>query len=114
MKKNLPYKTLLEDLRNYVPAMRKAAEIIEDEGVSNYPIFVIYDQSVDIGINIVAKNIVHGKWSVNASTLEEFVGKQLVASEKVDDFRTLYKTHPGDLCLFVLRDSGADFVFMPG
>ena len=113
MKKGLLFKQLQRELKGYLPALQKAAEVVVDQDVSSFPIFVVHQYLADIGINIVDKDSTRGDWSVNVSTLEEFVAKQLIAQEKVDDFRTLYKSHDGDLCLFVLNELGANFIFLP-
>ena len=104
---------LREELSTYLKALTEAAEIIQAQEVSSYPIFVIHQQTVDVGINIVDREKTQGNWSVNASTLEEFVTKQILSTEKIDDFKTLYKSHAGELCLFLLSELGANFVFLP-
>ncbi len=113
MKDTALFKKLRRELKTYMPAIKNAADIIIVQEVSSYPIFVIHQHSVDIGINIVDKEKVNGDWSVNASSLEEFVAKQIITQEKVEEFSFLYKTHADELCLFVLNESGANFVFMP-
>lgn len=113
MEKSPHFKILEQELSAFRGLMTDAAETITTQDVSNYPIFVIHKNLIDIGINIVDKEKVHSNWSVNASTLEEFVAKQLIAPEKVDDFKLLYSNHPDKLCLFVLSDLGANFVFLP-
>lgn len=107
------YKQLERDLAAYRKALSQAAEVIRDQDVSRFPIFVIHQNIVDIGINIVDKDVVKGNWSVNASTLEEFVTKQVIAEEKVADFQMLYRSHQDDLCLFALSELGANFIFLP-
>ncbi|MEK7256876.1 MAG: hypothetical protein AAB316_19130, partial [Bacteroidota bacterium] len=109
----MEYKHLHDELNGYRPTLAQAADLIIDQNVSNYPIFVVHQITVDIGINIVDRQPVEGSWSVNASTLEEFVAKQIIAPEKLDDFKTLYKSHGADLCLFVLSELGAKFIFLP-
>lgn len=112
----LPKEKLLKlqkELSAYARPLANAAEIIEAQEVSSYPIFVVHQHMVDIGINIVDRERTQGNWSVNASTLEEFVTKQILAPEKTDDFKTLYKNHAGELCLFVLSELGANFIFLP-
>ena len=104
---------LKKELSGYLAAMAEAAEVIVDQEVSLFPIFVVHQHTVDIGINIVDKEKASGNWSVNASTLEEFVTKQILSTEKVDDFKTLYKSHDDELCLFVLSELGANFIFLP-
>lgn len=104
---------LKDELSPYLGILTNASEIIQTQEVSSYPIFVIHQQTVDIGINIVDREKAQGNWSVNASTLEEFVTKQILSNEKVEDFKALYRSHPGELCLFVLSELGANFIFLP-
>ncbi|MBK9016825.1 MAG: hypothetical protein IPM82_23715 [Saprospiraceae bacterium] len=113
MNKTPLYKRLEKELEGYKNILSQAAEVIQDQDVSKFPIFVIHQNIVDIGINIVDKEVVQGNWSVNASTLEEFVTKQIIAEEKVEDFQSLYRSHHDDLCLFALSELGANFIFLP-
>lgn len=113
MKEKIQYKILAAELQNYLPALRSASENIVDSDISLYPIFVIHQHFVDIGIQMVDREKVTGNWSVNASTLEEFVTKQIISSEKVDAFRQLYKEKRDEFCLFVLSELGAEFIFLP-
>lgn len=108
-----PFEQLKKELSPYLKTLQKAAEVIQTQEVSIFPIFVIHQHTVDIGINIVDREAVKGDWSVNASTLEEFVTKQILSPEKVEDFKLVYKNHDGEICLFVLNDLGANFVFLP-
>jgi hypothetical protein len=112
MNKTPLYKRLEKELASYKKILSEAAEVILDQDVSRFPIFVIHQNIVDIGINIVDKDKVQGNWSVNASTLEEFVTKQIIASDKVEDFQALYRSHRDDLCLFALSELGANFIFL--
>lgn len=114
MDKSPQFKLLEKELKPFKEIIAKAAEVIQDQDVSSFPIFVIHQNLVDIGINIVDKEVTKGNWSVNASTLEEFVTKQIIVPEKIEDFKLLYKSHDGELCLFVLSELGANFIFLPG
>ena len=107
------FEKLKQELAPYLKTLAKAAEVIEDQDVSQFPIFVVHQHTVDIGINIVDRDKVKGNWSVNASTLEEFTARQLLSPEKLDDFKLVYKNHPGELCLFLINEQGANFIFMP-
>lgn len=104
---------LQKELEIYVDTLSQAEDVILTQEVSSFPIFVIHQHTVDIGINIVDREQTRGNWSVNASTLEEFVTRQILSVEKVDDFKTVYKTHEDELCLFVLSELGAKFIFLP-
>jgi hypothetical protein len=107
------YEKLKDELTSYLKVLGKAADVIVAQEVSSFPIFVVHQHMVDIGINIVDRENIKGNWSVNASTLEEFVTKQILSPVKVDDFKLVYKNHDGELCLFVLNDLGANFIFLP-
>ncbi len=118
-KKNSPMdkkerlEALKKELEGYLPALSQAADTIRTEGVSKYPILVLHKLDVDIGIPIIDRHKVKGDWSVNASTLEEFVTKRLIQADQVDRFRQVYKDPDEYICLFVLSDLGANFVFLP-
>lgn len=101
------------EIAPYKSILSKASDTILDQEVSSYPIFVVHQQTIEIGISIVDGESKLGKWSVNASTLEEFVAKQLIQTEKVDEFKKIYKVPENNLCLFILSDLGATFVFTP-
>ena len=113
MSNRIQYRILESELKTYIPTLADAAETIVANDVSLYPIFVIHQHFVDIGIQMVDKEKVNGNWSVNASTLEEFVTKQIIQPEKVEDFKKRYKEAKEELCLFVLSELGADFIFLP-
>lgn len=102
---------LKDQLKVYVPIMQKAGDIVQDEGVSNYPIMVVHKQEVEIGIPLEISIDLPGRWKVHVSTLEEFVSKKIIEDEKIDEFRNLYKQHENHVCLFVLSQLGAQFVF---
>jgi hypothetical protein len=104
---------LRKEMKPYTRALAQAANIILEQDISSFPVFVVHQHTLDIGINIVDKEKVEGNWSVNASTLEEFVTKQIIAPEKVEDFKLVYKNPEDELCLFVLSELGANFIFLP-
>ena len=112
MQKKQDFEILNEEIQGYKLFLGRIADTILEQDVSSYPIFVLHQEAIEVGIPLNTKNI-DGKWEVNASSLEEFVAKQLVLSEKVDDFKSVYKDPAKYLCLFVTAKSGATFVFIP-
>ena len=90
--------------------MAKASEAIIDQEVTKYPIFVLHQHDLEIGIPLTKEE---SKWSVHASSLEEFVSKQLIESNKIDSFRTIYKKPDDFFCVFVISELGAKFIFLP-
>jgi len=107
------YAQLEEELKDQRETMGKAADAILDQDVSSYPIFVVHQHQVDIGLPILEKKEGGPKWSVNASTLEELATKKVVEMSKVEDFKEVYKDPRAFLCLFVLSELGANFIFLP-
>ncbi len=113
MDEQMRYKLLEEELRSYKKALGKAADTIMDERVSSYPIFVVHKGVAELGIPLIKEEEVAGHWSVNASSLEEFVAKRLIREDRVDDFKAVYKDPAEWLCLFVVDEEGANFIFLP-
>ncbi len=86
--------------------------IILDQDVSNYPIFIAHQQEFDMGIVLTSTDD-KSKWSIHASSLEEFVSKQIIFPEKVEEFKSNFKDPIQSLCIFVLSELGAQFLFLP-
>lgn len=103
---------LEKELSPYKKILSQASDVILDEGVSKYPIFVIHQQEMDMGVLLIQAGTKF-RWSVNASTLEEFVTKEIIFHEKAQEFIATYKDPEIYLCLFVLSELGAQFVFLP-
>lgn len=105
--------TLQDELVTYLPMLGEAIDKILESEVTSYPIFIVHQQKLSIGIPIVDKDKVSGNWSVNMSTLEEFTAKQLIAEEKVQEFKATYKNPDAYICIFSLSELGAQFIFLP-
>lgn len=104
---------LHEDLDVSKNLLWTVKEQITNNGISNYPIFVATAMPIDLGKMIIDKEQLEINWYFNASHLEEFAIKKLVAEDKIDDFRLVYKEHAEELCIFVVTGEGGDFVFLP-
>jgi len=104
---------LLEnELKKYKDVVVKAQDIIMTKDVSKYPIFVFHQHDVEIGIPIVEKTKAKGNWNINASSLEEFNSKSLIPSENIEKFQKTYKDTDTHVCLFVISELGAQFIFL--
>ncbi len=112
MSKTELFLQLEKELKPYKKLMSDASDIIMDKDVSKYPIMVLHQQEVDIGIPLLQRDQ-QTLWSIHASTLEEFVSKQIIFEEKVSEFIQNYKKHDLYICLFVLSELGAQFIFLP-
>lgn len=106
------YAQLEKELLPYKKLMASASDAILDQEVTKYPIFVAHQHDVEIGVSLV-EDTTFGPWKLQASSLEEFVSKQVIENEKVDSFRTVFKSPDKFFCVFVLSDLGAKFIFVP-
>lgn len=104
---------LENELSIYRKMMTQAAQMIVNEEISNYPIMVAHQQELEIGIPISEKENQIGNWSIHASTLEEFVSKNIIFSEKLDEFKTNFKDAEAYICVFVISELGAQFIYLP-
>lgn len=108
------YKKLEKELALYMDMLGQASDTIIKEGVSAYPIFVVHKNDVkEVGIPLANMEDIKGHWSVNASTMEEFIAKKIILQEKIDSFKTIYKKPDKFLCLFTLSELGAEYIFLP-
>ncbi len=112
-KKNIsPLKSLETDLVLYSDSINEIALDILEE-LSKYPIFIAHQHEAHIGELIIDKDELSTDWNIHASTLEEFVEKGIINSEKQEFFKQQYKDPRKFICVFVMVPEGANFVFYP-
>ena len=102
-----------EELKTYKKMMNQAIDGIIDNDISDYPIFVVHQQEVELGVQLVNKDQVNGNWSMQLSTLEEFVSKNIIDPNRINSFKATYKSTDNFFCLFSLSELGAQFIFIP-
>jgi len=104
---------LLEDELNvYKKVMFEASQVIIDQDVSEYPIFVAHQANMEIGMVIAERGKVKGNWNIHATTLEEMVYKQIIKEENIEEFQNVFRNPKDNVCVFVLSELGAQFVFI--
>ena len=101
------------EMKRYNPLLCAATDKILQSNASAYPIFVVAKQPVALGISLVDREKQNSNWSINASSLEEFISNKLVFANRVDEFKKTYKDPRQFICLFVLSDLGAQYLFVP-
>ena len=105
--------TLEKLIRPHQQLLGQASDTVLHQDVSKYPIFVASKKGVQIGIPLLDPETLAGKWFIYLSTLEEFATKNLIVSDRVDNFRSIYKSPADFFCIFLIEDIGATFVFLP-
>lgn len=113
MKKDSYLERFGEEINHYHALMKEAFDGVINEGVSNYPVFIFHQQEVNVGIPIVDRHAIFGKWSVNISTLEEFYIKGLVMMEQVEEIKSKIIGQPPQYCCLVLSEGEGSLIFLP-
>lgn len=108
-----PLKSLEKDLKVYSEAIMEVAADIMEADLSEYPIFIAHQHKVSFGELILDHTELGTSWSIQASTLEEFIEKGIIHRERKANFIKNYKNPQEFMCLFVIVPEGANFVFYP-
>ena len=93
--------------------LKEASYQIRKRGFSDYPIFPISKIDLPIGQLLIRKLELATNWNYNASFLDEFVQREIVAEDKVEEFKESYKDPDEFCCLFVVDDEFTNFVYIP-
>ncbi|MCD0486613.1 hypothetical protein LPB86_00115 [Pedobacter sp. MC2016-14] len=112
-KKKSPLLSLEKDLEFYAESIKEVAVEIMVEGISSYPIFIAHQHEVSIGEVILNRKELNTDWTIQASTLEEFIEKGIINREKKELFLKSYKKPEDFMCIFVIVPEGANFVYYP-
>lgn len=106
-------KSIEQHIPFYSESIREVALEVIKAKVSDYPIFVVYKEFVNLGRMIISKEDMALEWNVNASTLEEFVARKIFQGEKLKQFQNTFKDPKKYMCLFAIHEQGAHFIFHP-
>lgn len=112
-KSESPLKSLKTDLDFYKEAIEEVASEMMSQDYSQYPIFIAHQHEVKVGEIILDREELGTSWTVQASSLEEFVQVGIIQEEKKARFIEKYKDPAKYMCLFVIVPEGANFVFYP-
>lgn len=104
--------TISEDFVKVADTLKEASYQIRKAGFE-FPVFPICKDEQPIGQLLLQRNINGTSWNYYASFLDEFVQRNLVASDKIEDFKEAYKDPDEFCCLFVIDLQFTNFVFIP-
>lgn len=111
MDKSQFYSSLIEQLKPWITVLGEASDTVINQGISNYPIAVLSNEDIELGIALSKED--EGMLRIRISTLEEFVGKQIIDTEKVDEFKKAYKDSDLYLCLAIFTLEENEIIFLP-
>lgn len=108
-----PLFSLKSDLDFYKESIQEVSAEMMAEGYTLYPIFVAHQLKVDLGEMILDRDELNTQWTIQASSLEEFVDRGIIKEGKKEYFIKNFKPANDFMCLFVVVPEGANFVFYP-
>ncbi|MCH7514640.1 MAG: hypothetical protein IH947_11970 [Bacteroidetes bacterium] len=105
--------TISKDFVIVSESIKEASYQVRKQGFSDYPIFPISKKDVSIGQLLIAKQDAAIEWNYNITYIDEFVQRKIVAEDKLDDFKKIYKDPDEFCCLFVMDGVFTSFLFIP-
>lgn len=108
-----PLQSLKLDLDFYSESIKEISVEMVAEGYTLFPIFIAHQHEVSLGELILDKKELNTNWSINASSLEEFLDRGVVKDDRKASFEKNFKSAKDFMCLFVVVPEGANFVFYP-
>ncbi len=94
-------------------SIKETATDIIKGGYTKFPIFIAHQDPIKVGEVILDKDDMATHWSISASTLEQFIETGLVEPDKEEVFKANYKDPKEFICMFVIYQTQANFVFIP-
>lgn len=105
--------SISQDFVTVADTLKEAAYQIKNRGFSDYPIFPVSKIDLPIGQLLIGKLELATNWNYNASYLDEFIQREIVGEDKVEEFKANYKDPDEFCCLFVIDNEFTKFVFIP-
>lgn len=104
--------TISKDFVKVADTLKESSYQIRKAGFE-FPIFAIAKDSISIGQLLLGKDDLGLDWNYYASYLEEFIQRELIATEREDVFKNNYKDPDEYCCLFVVDREFTKFVYIP-
>lgn len=102
-----------QDFIKVADQLKEASYQIRKRGFSEYPIFAVTNNEVDLGVLLIDSTELANNYVYKASYMQEFVDRNLIAPESVLLFRENYKNPEEFCCLFALIGEFSGFVYVP-
>lgn len=107
----------IRDFQNHYNRFRillaEAQEVVLDSEVSEFPVFVFSKSKPELGVKLYDSTDVEQDWYVHATSLEELVAKNIVDTERITEFKEVYKDPKSYFCILLLDGETAQFAFPP-
>ncbi len=101
------------DLNLFKDAIKEVSEDIIKDGFSEYPIFIAHQAEVKLGEVILDREELGINFTIQASTIEEFVNRNIIKPGNAAKFKEAFKDPSKFCCIFLITEYGGQFVFVP-
>ncbi len=105
--------SLTSDVAQVAPTLKQIAETVIEESISEYPVFIASQELVNIGKPIFTQEEFPLNWFFRVSILEDFMKREIVLGDKLQQFKKTYGDPMERACIFVVTPDVAQFVFVP-
>ena len=105
--------TISQDFIKIADYIKEASYQIRKQGFSDFPIFIVSNVEIPLGQLLYKKEEVGTRWNYFVTYLDEFLERNLIEKEKIEDFKNNYKNPDEFCCLFVIDGEFAKFVYIP-
>ena len=104
---------LKDDIEFYQGMLKEVSADILTEGFSKYPVFIAHHEPIKLGEMIIDASEYSRSYNISATVLEELLERNIVTKEREQSFKDAYKNPNQFLCILLVTDKGASFVFVP-
>ena len=105
--------SLKESLKLYSESIREVSKEIIGNEVSQYPVFIAHQEDIALGELILDRNDFDTDWSISVTTVEELVSVNVIQKNKKSSFLKVYKPASTHICILLISEKGANFIFQP-
>lgn len=105
--------TITKDFVVVSETLKEASYQIRKRDISKYPIFIFTKEPTVLGSLLIGAQELNLEWHVYASYLFDFVQRNVVSVDKIEEFEQAYKDPDEFCCLFVIDHTFTNFVFVP-
>lgn len=93
--------------------LKESSYQIRKREFSKYPVFVLTEEEVDLGILLFDKKDFSTVYQYRADFIEDFLERGMIGEESKDFFIENYKDPDEYCCLFVIDGEFAGFIYLP-
>lgn len=112
-KLELLLETLKKDIAFYKPYLKETADEMLSGGFTRFPVFIASQHQVNLGQPLFDRLEFDRLWNINATSVEDLTQAGAILPDKLEPFKQAYKNPADSMCLLMVTDAGAHFVFMP-